>query len=86
MLIGESTNRAIKNQILQIIQNIPEVESVFRVIAIQLGPEVMLASKVKLRSNLSIQQAIEVINQLEKQIKQQIPEIKWIFIEPDIED
>jgi cation diffusion facilitator family transporter len=86
MLIGESTNRAIKNQILQIIQNIPEVESVFRVIAIQLGPEVMLASKVKLRSNLSIQQAIEVINQLEKQIKQQIPEIKWIFIEPDTED
>ena len=46
----------------------------------------MLASKVKLRSNLSIQQAIEVINQSEKQIKQQIPEIKWIFIEPDIED
>jgi len=44
-LIGESTNRAIKNQILQIIQNIPEVESVFRVIAIQLGPKVMLASK-----------------------------------------
>jgi len=86
MIIGESTNKAIQNEILQIIHTIPEIESIFRLIAVQLGPEVMLATKIKLKPNLSINQAIEIINQLEKQIKQQIPEIKWIFIEPDIQD
>ncbi len=86
MIIGESTNKAIQNEVLQMIHTIPEIESIFRLIAVQLGPEIMVAIKIKLKPSLSINQAIEIINQLEKQIKQQIPEIKWIFIEPDIED
>ncbi|GIX43153.1 MAG: cation diffusion facilitator transporter [Leptospiraceae bacterium] len=86
MIIGESANQTIKEEINQIISQIQEIEKVFRVITVQLGPDVMLSAKIKLKSHLNIEQAVKIINQLEKKIKQKIPDIKWSFIEPDIKD
>jgi hypothetical protein len=47
---------------------------------------VMLAAKVKIRPELSIGEAVLKINELEKRLKQNHPEIGWSFIEPDLHD
>ncbi len=86
MIIGESASESIKNQIQKMISNIPEVEKVFNVITVQLGPDIMVTMKIKMNSNLNIQKAVEILNLLEKNIKKEIPEIRWSFIEPDISD
>ncbi len=86
MIIGESASESIKNQIQNIISNIPEVEKVFNIITVQLGPDIMVSMKIKMNSNLNIQKAVEILNLLEKNIKKEIPEIRWSFIEPDIND
>ena len=46
----------------------------------------MLAAKIKLANNLSIETSIEKINTLEEKLKQEIPNIGWCFIEPDNKD
>ena len=48
-----------------------------------MGPQVMLAAKVKIRSDLSVGEAVARINKLEKRLKKNHPEIGWCFIEPD---
>ncbi|MFN3604255.1 MAG: cation diffusion facilitator family transporter [Leptonema sp. (in: bacteria)] len=86
MIIGESANLEIKEKIQEIIKEFPNVIYVFRIITVQLGPDIMISLKVKIRQDLSLEQAIENINTLEKRIKAEIPEIKWSFIEPDLSD
>ena len=64
----------------------PDVEKVFNTITLQLGPDTMLATKIKLRPGISIETAIATINNLEARLKDQVPGLKWSFVEPDIED
>ena len=46
----------------------------------------MLAAKVKLADNLSIETSVAKINALEEKLKQELPSIGWCFIEPDVKD
>ena len=46
----------------------------------------MLAVKLKLDPELTINDAIEHINDLERNLKARIPKLKWCFVEPDVSD
>lgn len=86
MLIGESASEDIRRKILDIVGQFPEIKNIFNMISFQLGIDVMVSFKIKINAELSLIQAIEIINSFEKKIKEEIPEIKWIFVEPDIRD
>jgi len=64
----------------------PAVLRLYRVITIQIGSEIMLAAKIQMREGLSIDAACLEINRLERRLKQRVPELRWSFIEPDLED
>jgi len=51
-----------------------------------MGPDVMLAAKIRMRSERPIGDPCRSINRLETELKQRFPEIRWSFIEPDITD
>jgi hypothetical protein len=51
-----------------------------------MGPQVMLAIKVRMRAGLSLDTAIERLNALERRIKAKFPEVAWCFVEPDVAD
>ena len=51
-----------------------------------MGPQVMLAAKIRMRPGISIEAAVASINALERRIKERFPEVGWCFIEPDLED
>jgi len=46
----------------------------------------MLAVKVRMKPGLSIEEAVECLNALERNIKAKFPEVAWCFVEPDIAD
>ncbi len=86
LLVGRSADPEIQEAIEAIIAEDPDVEKVFNTITIQFGPDTMLAVKIKMNSALTINEAVEHINDLERNLKARIPKLKWCFVEPDVED
>jgi divalent metal cation (Fe/Co/Zn/Cd) transporter len=86
LLIGKSASPQLQADINRIIEADPAIEQVFNVITFQMGPQVMLAAKIRMQPDLQISVAVENINQLEKRLKARYPEIGWCFIEPDNRD
>jgi hypothetical protein len=46
----------------------------------------MLAAKVRMRPGIDLASAIASINALEKRLKEQVPELRWSFVEADDTD
>ena len=86
LLVGRSADPMIQDAIAKIIADDDHVEKVFNTITMQLGPDTLLAAKIKLKSGIDIDTAIADINRLERNLKADIPKLKWCFMEPDVED
>ncbi|NQV87230.1 MAG: cation diffusion facilitator family transporter [Woeseiaceae bacterium] len=86
LLVGRSADPDIQEAIDAIIDEQEAIECCFKTITIQFGPDTMLAAKIKMRSGLSIDEAVASINTLERELKARIPKLKWCFVEPDVED
>lgn len=86
LLVGKSADPEIQEAIDAILKDDPDIEKVFNTITIQFGPDTMLAVKIKMNSSLSIDEAVEHINDLERNLKARIPKLKWCFVEPDVTD
>lgn len=86
LLVGRSADPLIQETIAEVIRHDDDIEKVFNVITLQFGPDTLLAAKIKLKSGIDIDTAVADINALEKRLKEEIPGLKWLFIEPDVED
>ncbi|HKJ21306.1 MAG TPA: cation diffusion facilitator family transporter [Woeseiaceae bacterium] len=86
LLVGRSADPEVQEAIDAIIAEDPDILGIFNTITIQFGPDTMLAVKVQMDPNLTINQAIVHINDLERNLKARIPKLKWCFVEPDISD
>jgi cation diffusion facilitator family transporter len=86
LIIGKSAEPELQAEIDKLIEADPAIERLFNVITFQMGPQVMLAAKVKLQPDLTIAEAVANINRLEKRLKERHPVIGWCFIEPDLYD
>lgn len=86
LLIGQSADPALNRELRALIERQPEVARVFNLITLQLGNDVMLAAKIELAANGSMEEACEAINRVEVAIRQAHPEIRFSFVEPDTQD
>jgi len=86
LLVGRSADPEIQEAIEAILLENPDIEKVLNTITIQFGPDTMLAVKIRMKSSLTIGEAIEHINDLERNLKARIPKLKWCFVEPDVTD
>jgi len=86
LLIGKSAEPALERQIVELINRDPDIDELLNTITLQFGPKVLLAAKVRMSAGLSIEQAVDHINALERAIKECCPEVGWCFIEPDVTD
>jgi cation diffusion facilitator family transporter len=86
LLVGRSADPLIQEAIDKVIQDDEDIEHVFNTITMQMGPYTMLAAKIKLKSGIDIDTAVDDINDLETRLKEEIPNLKWCFIEPDSYD
>lgn len=86
LLVGRSADPLIREAIDKVIRDDQDIEQVFNTITMQMGPYTMLAAKIKLKSGIDIDTAVDDINALEVRLKEEIPNLKWCFIEPDVMD
>ena len=86
LLVGQSADPEIQEAIQAIIASNDDVVEVFNTITMQFGPDTMLATKIRLREGISMQAGVATINALERRLKDEIPGLKWCFVEPDVND
>ncbi len=86
LLVGRSADPEIQEAIDAILAEQESIVQVFKTITVQFGPDTMLAAKIKIQSGTDIDTAIAHINALERELKERIPKLKWLFIEPDVRD
>ena len=86
LLVGRSADPAIRQAINRVIEEHDDIEQLFNTITMQMGPYTLLAAKVRLRSGIDIDTAVGEINDLEVRLKEEVPNLKWCFMEPDVSD
>ncbi len=85
LLIGESADPAIEAAVKASVARHSEIEAMLRLITIQQGPgQVMVAMKLKLKPHLDAQKVAQTINVVEVELKREVPDVKWCFVEPDL--
>ncbi len=87
LLIGESASDNILEELHKIISQEKHALELLRCVTIQQGPgEVLMCIKIKCDSTISALEVSKLINRLEAQIRITTPEVKWIFVEPDMQE
>jgi cation diffusion facilitator family transporter len=87
LLIGESADQEIGEAAREIAAKHPHIEQVLSLIAVQQGPgEVMVSLKVRMAKDLVTEQVARSINELEAELRARCPEVRWLFVEPDLEN
>jgi cation diffusion facilitator family transporter len=86
MLIGQSVEPETRDQMREFLEQRPEVERVYNLLTMQLGSDVMVSVKAKMRGEDSAAGMIAQINAVERELKRRFPEVRFSFFEPDFED
>ena len=84
MLIGQSVDPARQQAIRAFVEARPEVGQVLNLITLQLGNDVLVSVKAEMREGQSASALLEQINDVERAMKREFPDIRWSFFEPDL--
>lgn len=83
LLIGRSADPDIQAALAREIQADDQILEILNLITFQVGPSVMVAAKLRMKEGLSLDAAVDRINRLEAHLREQVPDIGWLFMEPD---
>lgn len=83
LLIGQGVEKHISDKMRIFLQEQPEVEHVYNLLSLQLGPDAMVAVKARMRPTGSENGLMDAINHVEREFRQAFPMVKWLFFEPD---
>jgi cation diffusion facilitator family transporter len=86
LIVGRSAEDDLQEAIRADIAADSNIVELLNAITTQLGPDVMLALKVRMKPGLPIETVVAHINALEQRIKGKFPEVAWCFVEPDVAD
>ncbi|HQV73409.1 MAG: cation transporter [Xanthomonadales bacterium] len=86
MLIGQSIEPRSRQRLLEFLQHRPEIEKVYNLLTLQLGNDVMVSVKAKMRGEESAAGMIGQINAIERELRRSFPEVRFSFFEPDVAD
>lgn len=85
LLVGEAADPQITNSIHQLMNDYPEMTHAIKIITVQQGPgEVVLCMKVGMSPTMTMENISKTINRFEIKLREIHPEVKWIYIEPDV--
>ena len=86
LLIGQSVEARVLERMRAHLASHDEVETIYNMLTQQLGSDVMVAVKAKMRPAASAQALIESINRVEQGFRAAFPQVQWLFFEPDLAD
>ncbi len=86
LLVGQSVEPAVHRAIYAYLNSRPEVRGVFSLITTQMGADIMVAVQAEMDFSIRADALVKQINAVEAGLKQQFPQVKWLFFEPDDSD
>jgi cation diffusion facilitator family transporter len=86
LLVGQGVDPALKQKMITLLNERHKVETVLNILTMQLGDDVMVAVKARMRPTGSEQQLIANINTCEQALKAAFPQVQFLFFEPDMLD
>lgn len=85
LLLGESADEGVAEAVRSAVAQDPRLGEAREVISLQQGPgQVMVALKVGCRADLSAGELSRAINEFEARVRRERPEVRWLFVEPDL--
>jgi cation diffusion facilitator family transporter len=85
LLIGESADPHISQTATKIAVAHPLIDHLIQCITVQQGPgEVLACIKIQCSEHLTTKEVTNLINDFEAQLRYECPEVKWLFVEPDL--
>jgi cation diffusion facilitator family transporter len=86
LLIGQSVEGRVLEQMRAHLAGDSEVEQIYKLLTQQFGRDVMVAVKAKMRPVDSAPALIAAINRVEQRFRAAFPQVQWLFFEPDVAD
>jgi len=86
LLIGQGVEARVLDRMREHLAANDEVETVYNVVTQQLGRDVMVAVKAKMRPAPTGRALVEAINRVERSFRSAFPQVQWLFFEPDVSD
>ncbi len=86
MLIGQSVEPQTRKRMREFLEQRPEIETLYNMLTLQLGNDVMVSIKAKMRGEQSASGMIVQINTIEREFRRDFPDVRFSFFEPDNED
>jgi cation diffusion facilitator family transporter len=85
LLLGESASPDVERRIIEAMESGDNVCRVIHIRTEHLGPEELLvAAKVEFDGGLSTRAIADVINEVEAKVREEVPEARVIYLEPDV--
>ena len=86
LLIGQSIEPTVLEEMKRYLDQSPEVDRVYNLITMQFGPDAMVAVKARMAPTGSEIDLIAAINKVERAFRSEFPSVAWLFFEPDVKD
>ena len=86
LLIGQGVEVHTSDKMRNFLLERPEVDKIYNLLTLQLGPDAMVAVKAKMQPTGSETDLIDAINRVEREFRTAFPMAKWLFFEPDNRD
>lgn len=84
LLLGEAASPEDRARVKELAQAVPGVAAVTQLLSMHLGPQhVLLALKVGFDRDLTLEGVETAIDTLESSIREELPHMRYIFVEPD---
>ena len=78
---------AIYGKVKELTKNHPNIKELINCRTIQQGPnEVLVCAKILIDETLNAVQISRLINEFEADLRGFYPEVKWLYIEPDLQE
>ena len=86
LLIGQGVEAHVHERMKSFLQERPEVDHLYNLLTLQMGPDAMVAIKARMRPTGSEDELINAINRVERDFREAFPVATWLFFEPDNND
>lgn len=84
LLVGESASVEDRARVRAIVEGVTHVRGVLQLLSVHRGPDdVLLAIKIDFDRSITMDTLEDTINTIEKELRQAMPHMRQIFIEPD---
>ncbi len=84
MLIGQSVDPSVQAQMRRFLDDRPEIGNVISLITLQLGNDMLVSVQAEMSEEQSARSLAVQINTIERALKEEFPDVRWSFFEPDI--